>query len=411
MIPKARYASTLADSISTSSSTVTATSKNNLEGNSGAGANEAIGVNDFIRLLTPDPDNAGTYIAEVMQVTAVSTVGTTLVMTVDRTDSGFTGSPAEVSGTWAYNSGTGTVDITATPATNYAFAAGSTIENINTNALLRNTSAGATLDDYYLQFATGNIMFVNTGATGSNNFKVNTGMTVSVFGSYKSDSAKQINLGKKQATMEWTAELEHQMPDDRWFKARFHRCTATPETVDFQFQPTDWVGSELRLDVLFSSNPAHAENPLCYIRIDNDPITLAPVTVRQDTLTAGVYKLYLTPNNTALALSRGLPVTRYDVGNVRLGGMQSPQQYLEHLAGIPQTLDKKILVRKQMTLTTTIEEVTAENVALLFDGNVVDVASGFLPFNTVVEISEAPDAPLTLADVVYPLGYMVLNPA
>ena len=411
-VPKARYATTLVASISDSSASIVVANINYLNGKSASGtANAALAAGDFIRLLMPSAVTPGTYIAEVMEVTTVTALtGTQAQIDVNRADGTFGGTPAETSGLWAPN-GSGVVTHTATASTNYAFLAGATVENIEANALLRNASAGTTADDAVFNYDNGSVRFLNVGNTGSANFAVDSGMTISIFGDYKTASSKRVGLGVDLPNIEFIVELQHKMTDGRYFVFKGHKMAVTSENTEFAFVPDNWIGTSLVFDALVSKDPAHIDDPLGYFDVQNDPVTLLPVADTTDNYAVGVYDLFVTPTSATKAIQRGLPTTRFNLGNIRLGNLRMPKTYLEHLKGIPQDLDKKILIRRQLGLDSTIEELTAENISLLFDGKISAVGAGFRPFNSLVSVSAAPDAPYSVSHVWHPLGYILINVA
>jgi hypothetical protein len=354
----------------------------------------------------------GAYIAEVMEIVTVTPVaGGRVQLVVNRDDGTFVGTPTELSGVFAQDV-SGNVAFTATASTNYAFLTGTVVENLDANSLLRNVSTGSVNDDLFTSHERGSVNFLNVGNTTVGGFQVNSGMTISAFYEYRSASKKRVNLGKYNPLLEWQVELEHRYPDGRYMLFNFHKVAVTPENTELAFEPRDWLGSDLTMDVLESSAPEHVDNPTGWVDIDNDPVTLQPVTDRTDSYSAGVYRLYMTPLNVSRALARGLPVERYDVGNVRTGNTGSPQEYLEHFAGLPQKKDKKILIQQEFVLTTTIEELSATNIALLFAGNIVDLGAGWLPANKLITVSQPPTTPnYTLAQVAHPLGAIMINAA
>lgn len=406
----ARYGSPLLGAIGSGATVITATNGGYLTGTSTGGtASAPLVADDFIRVIRPVVGAPGNYIAEVMQVVSVAPgVGAALNITVNRDDGTFNGSPPVVSGIYTVNPSTGVVSLVADAVTDYEFPAGSTIENLTTNALLRQTSTGAALDDVFIDHAGGQIFFLNTGATSASSFKVNTGMTVSVFGDYKTASGKRIGFGKNIPILEWMVELEHKLPDGRLFYLRGHKVAVKSENAEFQFNPQDWIGADLQLDFLFDAS-ADPDEPVGYYFIDNDPLTQQPVTDRTRNYSAGSFRLYMTPLDTSIAMALGLPTTRYDIGNVRTGSKSAPQTYLEHWTGVPENKDKVIKMRQEYGLTATIEELTAENLALLFGGVIRHQNSGFAAYNKLVTVAAAPAAPYTLPNVPHPLGRLLLN--
>lgn len=411
MIPSFRYATTLRSAITNSGTTIVVDRLDNLNGKSTGGVDAApLATGDFIRLLQPHPTNTQQYIAEVMEVVTITpNPDGSATIAVNRDDGTFALTPPDSTASGVYGMDSGAVALDPTPTVNYAFSGGVTVENLRADAKLRLVSAGATADDVFLAADRGSVSFINVGETTAGGYQVNSGMTISAFFDYRTASAKQINLGERLPNLEFIAELEHQYQDGRWFKAVFHKVAITPDEVNFEFQPTDWVGVELQMDCLRSTNPAHAANPTGFIRIDNDPITLQPVQDTTDDYTAGVFNLYLTPSNPTRALQYGIPSQRFSIGNVTTGGLNSPQEWLEHLVGIPQDLDKKIQIRRQFNVTATIDEINARNCALLFGGRISDMEPGWVPLNTLITVSNPPAAPYTVANVEHPLGAMMVN--
>jgi hypothetical protein len=414
--PQARYATTLQSAISASSGSIVVNNIDLLGGKSSGGtANAAIAEDSFIRLLSPNPSDESQYLAEVMQVTALTQIsGVIYQLDVQRTDASFIGSPfgspAIASGVYAPDAN-GDIVLTTTAGTNYAFPEGAVVENLSEEALLLDVSAGAALDHLVYNYDNGSVRFVNVGATGSANHKVDSGMTVSVFGDYAAVSGNRINLGSELPNVEYRVELQHRMPDGRYFYFTAHKVAITPENTDFAFDPANWIGSALAMDCLKSKNPAHAANPIGFFDIMNDPVTLLPVEDETDEYSVGVYDLFLTATSASKALQRGLPTTRFSVGNVRVGNLRSPKQFLEHLVGIPQDMDKKILIRRQFQLETTIEQLNANNIALLFDGGIEATQQGWRPFNSLITVSSAPAAPWGVQHVWHPLQYIKINVA
>ncbi len=412
MLTKIRYGTRLAASISSASGSIIVENVNYLQGKSNSGVAAApISAGDFLRLLKPNPSNLNQMIAEVVEVVSVTPLtGAMAQIAINRADGTFGGTPSEVSGIWAPN-GSGVVTLTADAVTNYEFLAGSTVENLTASALLRTVSAGAALDDFTLNVDNGSVAFVNVGNTTAGGFQVDSGMTLSAFMDYKAVSLNRVNLGLSLPNIEFEVDLQHKMPDNRYFVFKAWKCAITPENTDFSFDPTNWIGSALFHDALIDKRSIHAANPIGYFDVQNDPITMLPVSDQTDEYSVGVYDLFITPTNASKALQRGLPTTRFSVGNVRVGSLRSPKQFLEHLVGIPQDLDKKILIRRQFQLETTIEQLNAANIAMLFDGSITPVSTGWLPANTLLEVSQAPSAPYTVANVWHPLGYIMLNVA
>jgi hypothetical protein len=412
--PQARYATTLQSAISSSSGSIVVNNINLLGGKSSGGvATAPIEEDSFIRLLTVNPSNQAEYLTEVMQVTGLTQIsGPIYQLNVQRTDSSFVGVPhgSIQSGTYAPDAN-GDIVFTATTTTNYAFPEGTIVENLAEDALLNDVSAGVAEDHVVYNYDNGSVRFLNVGNTAAGNFKVDSGMTVSFFGDYAAVSGNRVNLGTELPNVEYRIELQHRLPDGRYFYFTAHKVAITPENTDFAFDPANWIGSALSMDCLKSKDPSHSANPIGFFDIMNDPVTLLPVADETDEYSVGVYDLFLTPTSAAKAIQRGLPTTRFSVGNVRVGNLRSPKQFLEHLVGIPQDMDKKILIRRQFQLETTIEQLNANNIALLFDGGISPTQQGWRPFNSLVTVSSAPAAPWGVEHVWHPLQYIKINVA
>jgi hypothetical protein len=456
--PRFRYASALAQSIDAVAGTIVVSSAHDLQGRSsnsavdaaplvpglvqgGGAVVPAAGSEPFVRLLQFETSVATSCIpsaarikVELMQVTSVTWNNDgTLTLGVIRATQGnqnptpdaelinvlntvMTNASNLIDGTGVYIQGSSSIQFERDNATvsAHSFSAGAIVENLTYNALLRDAEGanGADPEEYAVDIYRGDVRFLKIGATTAGGRQLYTGMKVNSLFGYKTSSAKRVNLGRFIPILEFTVELEHRFPDGRYFKFRGHRCAVTPENPSFDFQPTDWIGAELQIDVLQSFDIAHEANPYGYIEIDNDPITLQPVATVPETYSAGVYNLYLTPNSTSRAITQGLPSTRFSIGNVRTGNLSAPQEFLEHYVGIPQIQDAKIRLKYQMNLTTTIESLTAENMALLFNGSIEDIDNGVAPMFKLVTVSAAPDPQnlsLSLANVNHPLGFIMLD--
>ena len=105
MIPTAKYASTLASSISDSAGSITITSASFINGKSSGGAAvpaAPLAIGDHVRVLKPlgiDPcvtGSSASIVAEIMEITAapVTNPDGSLTLTVDRSDdAGLAGRP------------------------------------------------------------------------------------------------------------------------------------------------------------------------------------------------------------------------------------------------------------------------------------------------------------------------------
>jgi hypothetical protein len=445
--PILRYATTLATSINDSVGTIEVSNLNFLQGLAPSGGAAAapltIAGRGFLRIIQPLTSvatscipSAVQYKVEVVRILAAPSLisGTRYSILVERninpTDDDLTiatendyndrdtvlgAAPDD----FAMGSGTysqGVVDYaftTRTGATGFDFTAGAVVENLRHTARLREAEGLTAADDedYAADMYGGAVRFLKTGNTSLGGYQVNTGMTINSWFGYQTASSKRINLGRFIPILEFTVELEHRFPDGRYFKFRGHRCAVTPDNPSFDFSPTDWIGAELQIDVLQSFDIANEANPYGYIEIDNDPISLQPVSTIPETYSAGVYNLYLTPNVASRALTQGLPTTRFSIGNVRTGNLSAPQEFLEHYVGIPQIQDAKIRLKYQMNLTTTIESLTAENMALLFNGSIEDIDKGVAPAYSLLTVSAAPTTPVGygLRDVNHSVGYIMLD--
>lgn len=440
-----RYASTLYQPITNADTTIIVSSTNDLQGLASAGGSVTasplsvvLGAESFVRVMQYETSVATSCVpsakrikVEIMQVTSITAnPNGTLTLGVQRAvqgnqnfapDAELTASTSVVNGsnpldgTGVYVQGASDYEFehdNAGAPSAFAFDGGAVVENLNFTALLRDSN-GTTADDeeYALDVYRGDVRFLKTGATTLGGRQLYDGMKVNSLFGYKTASSKRVNLGRFIPILEFAVDLQHRFPDGRYFKFHGHRCAVTPENPQLEFQPTDWIGAELQIDVLQSSNVAHQADPYGNITIDNDPITLQPVSTVPETYSAGVYELYLTPTNATRAIAQGLPTTRFSIGNVRTGSINAPQEFLEHYVGIPQTQDAKIRLKFQMQITTTIESLTADNIALLFNGAVEDMSLGVAPAFTLLTVASSAGLPAgySLPNVSHPLNYIMLD--
>lgn len=231
--------------------------------------------------------------------------------------------------------------------------------------------------DYVVDYTEGAIRLLLDGTTGELNSVV-ANDTLSVRFEYTTGSKKRINLGKFLPLKEVTVRMVHTNPaDGRQITFTAPRALVAPETSSLNFEPDDWTTAEWNIAVLKSDNPLDQAAPFGYFEIDNDPNTLQPVRSKPEEYTAGVFELFITFNDTIKAAAEGLPTKEFSLGNITTGGIEGENEFLQHFTGIPQTEDKRLRLKKSIVINATIDSINEKNIALLYDGDVTDVAGNF----------------------------------
>jgi len=245
-----------------------------------------------------------------------------------------------------------------------------------------------------------------------------TGSLWSVLFDYKSASGREVNLGKRQPNLEFQVRLEHYFPGvgasgNRKLITTLHKCEVTPENPNMDFNADDWIAPEFTIACLESSDPAHVNNPFGKVFVENNPVNLLPYSqYNTENYSVGVFDMFLTPLSAATAIARNLPQTGFYVGNVVTGGIEAVNEFLDHFRGVPKKRDKRILIQQEFNVNATIDELTAVNLAILFNGDITDLSS-LTPVNAQGTVTVPPDQ-FVPGDYVYvwvPLGYIFINPS
>lgn len=283
---------------------------------------------------------------------------------------------------------TGGVTVNALSAASSDIANGSFALNMEASkALVENT-------DFIIDYTGGRIRFLGTGDTPA-------GATFGIAGNYASSSKTRVGLGSSLPTMEVSVRLEHTYPDKRKLTLILPKVALTAEAPTIEFQSDDWIGVDLSLEVLATDDPAYADYPFGYIDTDNSPA--GTVVTNTDSYSTGSFEMFITP--IAGYAARGFDQTEINVGCVRVGNLEGSSEFLKHYCGTPRVKDKTILLQKELTLTATLDNISAINLALVFDGTLLlnpsgaalapFVALATVPANVATAEGQATWVPLT----------------
>lgn len=245
----------------------------------------------------------------------------------------------------------GGVTVSSLSAASSAIAVGSiAINQAPAKALVENT-------DYVIDYLGARIRFLGTADTPA-------GATFGVAGNFAASSKTRIGLGASLPTLEVSVRLEHPYPDGRKLVMVFPKVALTAENPSMEFQSDDWVGVDISLEILSSDDPAYADYPFGYFDIENT--AAGTVVTGAETYTVGSFEMYITP--IAGYAARGLTQSEINVGCVRVGNLEGQSEYLKHYIGVPKRKDKTVLLQKELTLTATLDDQNAYNLAMIFDG-------------------------------------------
>jgi hypothetical protein len=278
-----------------------------------------------------------------------------------------------------------------------AALAGSVIANTTKAALVENT-------DFVIDYSNGGFRFINPALT--------PGATYAIQFQYQQADTTAVNLGKFLPTLEFGVRLEHKYPDGRLLILECPRAAVTPDNPQLQFQENDWIGTDLNIEVLSSNEPADVNAPFGKFWVEHKASGQNSVGYDPDSYSVGSFYLYLTPIDEATAAYHGLPATRIDVGNVKVGSIDQQNEFLRHYRGTPRVKDKVVLIQKEMNLVATIENLNTTNLALLFDGEVIENATN-AGFGDDMRLMTVPADIATNAGQTrwMPLGKIAINPA
>ena len=257
-------------------------------------------------------------------------------------------------------------------------------------AILLNTAASEVLvenDDYVWDYERGALRFLPSGA------RVQPSRFYAINGQYRYGQYTHVKLGESLPLLEFSMRLVHKTPKGRTIEYFAPRASVKADNASLAFEATDWNTSELKIEVLQSFDTQYATMPFGEIKVQHDPNTGLEPGNTPDSYTAGVFELFLTPLDATVAALKGYSMSEFSIGNVTVGSIDAPQEYLDHFAGIPQKKDASILLKKEVTINATIDNLTSKNLSLLFDGRIQEgSASTWVEFTTLVQ------APANLAD-------------
>lgn len=231
--------------------------------------------------------------------------------------------------------------------------------------------------DYLLDHENGRIRFLSGGsAVASNYYAIN--------GEYKVGSATHVKLGEELPNMEFSVRLVHKSPKGRTIEYFAPRATVSPDNASLPFDPADWMGTEVRIQILASSDPAYEKMPFGEVKLGH--INGVEPGNTPSSYTVGVFSLYLTPLDATIAADRGFTTSEFSMGNVRVGSIEAPQEFLDHFIGVPQVKDDYIRLKKEINITATIENMTSRNMALILDGRIEEGPdAGYVEFATLIQ--------------------------
>ena len=283
-------------------------------------------------------------------------------------------------------------------ATTSAALAGSVVSNLTAAALVENT-------DFVVDYVGGNIRFLSGGSASE-------GETYAFGFNYRRASGTEIRLGQFLPIMEFSLRLEHSFPDGRTLKLECPRAAITPDNPSLNFDDADWIGTDMNIEVLASSDPQYANKPFGTLRIDNSTASGQELTgYNPDTYSVGSFKLYITPIDAGAAQRHGFGTGEIDVGNVRVGSIEAVNEYLRHYAGTPRVKDKVVLLQKELNVIATIENLNSQNLALIFDGERAEDAgtATYAPQMALVTVPDLTDADVESQWISVP--FILLDPA
>lgn len=231
--------------------------------------------------------------------------------------------------------------------------------------------------DYLLDHENGKIRFLSGGsAVASNYYAIN--------GEYKVASATSVKLGEELPNLEFAVRLVHKSPKGRTIEYIAPRATVAADNASLSFDPADWMGTEIKIQILASSDPAYATMPFGEIKLGH--INGVEPGNTPSSYTVGVFSLYLTPLDATIAAAKGFSMSEFSIGNVKVGAIEAPQEFLDHFVGVPQVKDDYIRLKKEINIMATIENMTSRNIALIMDGRVEEGPdAGYVEFAALVQ--------------------------